>query len=199
MIKALLSVKALLALLVVYYNSRVPEYLRHETPAETDDRLKMIVESIDRACDEHPLEGWSHDGCVALGVTAAKWESGFLPSVHSGEKRGPSGEVCLFQIHPGAVAGDPAYRVTREEWLSLPGTDPKSTLACAVAGIKTLAWHIHRCHFNDEERYTAALVFAEYHQPTQTCAAMPSRMSFARATDYAKTLKVLRRTERSSR
>lgn len=199
MIKALLSVRALLALLVVYYNSRVPEYLRHETPEATGDRLEMILESIDHACDEHPLDGWSHEACVALGVTAAKWESGFLPAVHSGEKRGPSGEVCLFQIHPGAVAGDPAYRVSHEEWLSLPGTDPKATQACANAGIKTLAWHIHRCRFNNEDRYTAALVFAEYHQPTQACAAMPSRMSFMRATDYAKTLNVIHHAEQEGR
>lgn len=199
MIKALLSVKALLALLVAYYNSQVPPYMRHESELETNDRIELIVASIDRACDEHPLDGWSHEACVALGVTAAKWESGFLPSVHSGEKRGPSGEVCLFQIHPGAVAGDPAYRVTHEEWLTLPGTSAEATQACANAGIKTLAWHIHRCHFNNEDRYSAALVFAEYHQPTQTCAAMPSRMSFMRATDYAKTLKTIRRTERADR
>lgn len=190
-------IKTLLALLVAYYNVRVPEHMRHETPAQISDRFEMILESIDRACSEFPLDGWSHEECVVLGTTAVKWESGLLPAVHSGEKRGPSGEVCLFQIHPGAVAGDPAYRVTHEEWLKLPGLDAASTQACANAGIKTIAWHIHRCHFvsGDKDWYAAALVFAEYHQPSATCVSTLSGMNLKRARDYMQTLKAVRRAE----
>lgn len=169
-----------------YYLSRVPEHLRHETNDEALARITTISYAIGRACQEHPIPGWPIEGCVALAGTAAKWESGLTREVHAGAKLGPSGELCLFQIHPDALANDPAYRVTREEWNTLGGIDVEATVRCATAGVKTLGYHVHRCRIGFENGgwIAAARVFSEYHLPSTACHAAISRMSVSRAMDY---------------
>lgn len=169
-----------------YYLARVPEHLRHEDVEEARARISLISYSIARACESNPIPGWPFGACVALAGTAAKWESGLMRDVHAGTKLGPSGELCLFQIHPNALASDPAYRITKEEWNTLGGLDAEATVRCAAAGVKTLAYHIHRCHIGFENGgwVAAARVLSEYHLPSAACRASISRGSVARAMDY---------------
>lgn len=182
----------LTTLLLTYYQSRVPENMRHETIEETVSRITLISYALGKVCEEHPIPGWPYEACVALGATAVKWESGLLEKVHSGEKRGPSGELCLFQLHPGAVASDPAYRI--ENWSTLGGTDQAATERCVDAGMKTIAYHIHRCHIGFEAGgwFSGASVFAEFHVPSSTCTASISRMSVIRGRDYQKLYRKLK-------
>lgn len=113
-----------------YYDLRVPPRYRHETEAAKDERIHNVPVAIDAACAATPLQvslGWTHASCVALAAVVAQWESGLLEEVHSGKKLGPSGERCLFQIHPAAAYAmlsvpDSRYRISEEQWNSLTGT-----------------------------------------------------------------------------
>lgn len=183
-------IEFLFALLRSYYDTRVPVRYRTETEEVLDARLMNIATALDSACKSHPFDaklGWNYASCIALAATTAKWESGLLEDVHSGKKRGPSGERCLFQIHRAVVSvPDAKYRVTAGELEQTTGTDEAATIVCVIGGVKTLGWHIHRCRirYEDGGRYPAARVFAEYHHPYALCGAPIDGMSMARASGY---------------
>jgi len=179
----------LYAELLEYHAGRVDLTHRHETEEERQERIRWIADAIPKACVEIPFDaqlGWTFEKCVALGTTTAKWESGLVREVHAGTKRGPSGERCLFQLHRLVSAvPDPKYRVTPEELALTVGLSLEATERCAVAGIKTLGWHIHRCGFRADDYLAPAYIFAQYHLPSNThCRVLPTRMNSLRASSY---------------
>lgn len=190
-------IELLFAIFQHYYDVRVPPRYRHETDAAKDERIHNVPVAIDEACRVNPLQaslGWTHASCMALAATVVQWESGLLEDVHSGAKLGPARERCLFQIHRKALAvPDPKYRISKEQWDSLTGTDLAATTRCADAGVKILAWHVHRCRIKYEGGgwVAASLIFAEYHRPSVVCRAVLTPMSSRRGVSYATLLKKL--------
>lgn len=182
--------EALLAMALKYHTTRVPERYWGESHAAREARISRIVESEVYACRKVKLPGrWTFGGCLALLHTVQRWESGLLRTVHSGEKRGPGGEMCLSQIHHLAVgkAHDPDYLITEEEWQSLAGLDVDATRRCSFAGAKALMYHVSRCSipFAADSWWTGARVFAEYHLPANDCHAVVLPMSSKRGMTYA--------------
>jgi hypothetical protein len=183
---------ALAAMLLKYHAGRVHERYWGESPSERRGRISLIARANIAACRRVKLPGrWSPGGCLALLVTVEEWESGLERGVHEGTKRGPAGEACLVQLHPsvyrqGAIR-DPDYRVTKEEWESLPGLGEEATEACAFAGAKVLMYHVERCSvpFSADSWWAAARVFAEYHHPSGECRAHVLPMSSRRGMTYA--------------
>jgi len=183
--------------LLAYHSERVHVPYRHEDEESRRERMHWIAEGVVAACRSEPLDetlGWTFNKCVALGTTAAKWESGLVLEVHSGARRGPSGERCLFQLHRLVSAvPDPRYRVTPEELAATTGLTPEATTRCAVAGVRTLAWHVHRCRFRADDYLSPAFIFAQYHMPSLRCRVIPTRMNSIRASSYRHLLTELER------
>lgn len=177
-------------ILIKYHGQRVDSAHIHknENEEERQARIRIVAEQIDIACNEHPFDvslGWTHVQCDALASAAAQWESGLLEDVHSGAKRGPAGERCLFQLHRYVSAvPNPKYRVTPEELVATTGTGVEATHTCAVAGVKTLGWQIHRCRLRAGDFVSAAAAFSLYHHPTVNCEYVLSGMPAARARSY---------------
>jgi hypothetical protein len=129
--------------------------------------------------------GWTFEQCVALVGAGAKWESGLVREVHSGDRRGPAGERCLLQLHRLVSAvPDPKYRVTPEELAATVGLSAEATYHCALAGVKTFAWQIHRCRIHGNEFTAAAAAFSLYHHPSTNCEYVLSGMPAMRAKSY---------------
>jgi hypothetical protein len=184
--------EALLSMLLKFHTSRVPERYWGESKPEREARISRIAESEVYACRKVKLPGrWTFGGCLALLQTAQRWESGLERSVHSGEKRGPAGEICLSQLHPsvyrpGAIH-DPDYQITEDEWNSLAGLDVDATRRCSFAGAKVLMYQVSRCSipFSADSWWTAAKIFAEFHHPANDCRANVLPMSSQRGMTYA--------------
>ena len=184
--------EALLAMLLKFHTTRVPERYWGESGLEREARISRIAESEVYACRKVKLPGrWTFGGCLALLQTVERWESGLERGVHSGEKRGPAGEICLVQLHHRVTAPDaihdPDYKITEEEWESLPGLDIDATRRCSFAGAKILMYHVSRCSipFSADSWWTAARIFAEYHHPANDCHAVVLPMSSHRGMTYA--------------
>jgi hypothetical protein len=187
-VEALLT-EALFLLLLGYHSVHVNPAWRHEADEDRRARIHDIAEAVVAACkgEIDLMPGWPLAGCVALEATAAKWESGFRVEIHSGEEKGPAGELCLNQLHRTvSLIPNAKYRVTREEWLATPGLGLESTERCTFAGVKVLAWHVHRCKIRYEGGgwWPAVQIFSEYHHPSQTCGAVALPMSTRRALSY---------------
>lgn len=180
--------EALTLALIKYHTTRVPEHMRNESEPARDARMHLIAEAEIRACIDYPMPGWPLVACVALNSTRDRWESGLKLAVHSGAERGKAGERCFSQVHPKAVHNirNPKYAITQEEFDSLEGTDPEATYRCAAAGAKIMAYHASRCHLTFEFGgwSVARQLFAEYHQPSNVCRAVQSKMSGERALNY---------------
>jgi len=180
-------IEFLAALLFTYHTTRVPPQYRHETEDARQTRIRTIAQAQVEECIENRIPGWPLKACVALGTTIAQWESGLLEEVHSGAKKGPAGEVCLFQLHRAVTAiPDKHYRITKEELEQSTGTDLDHTRMCVRLGMRIVRWHIKRCAIKYEGggwSNTIAL-FAEYHHPDTYCHAYPLAMSSARAMSY---------------
>jgi hypothetical protein len=139
-----------------------------------EDRVHMIADAIDDVCEKHPIKGWPKVGCMALVATTAKWESGFLKEIHDG-KRGPSGEICLMQLHRSVTNIPKAeFAITKTEWENSAGSNPEHTHLCMELGLRVIAWHVTRCklRFEGGGYSPAMLMFAEYHHPSTQCLAI---------------------------
>lgn len=173
-----------------YHTHRVDVAHRHgETEDARIERMHDISIGVEHACRAEPLEaklGWRHNDCVALAVTMAEWESGLMVEVQSGEKRGPSGEVGLWQFHRLATTvPDPKYRVTSEDLTAMVGLSLEATARQALGGVRTIGWQIHRCKLRKADAWAAATVFAEYHLPRWPCPVpYGDEMSAHRAAHY---------------
>lgn len=174
--------------LIVYHEGRVDLTHRHETEEQRQERIRWIADAIPKACAEFPFDtklGWTIKQCVALVGAGAKWESGLVREVQSGDKRGPAGERCLLQLHRLVSAvPDPKYRVTPEELAATVGLSAEATERCALAGVKTFAWQIHRCRLRADSFTAPAAAFSLYHHPTTNCDYTLSGMPAARARSY---------------
>lgn len=183
-----IGVEKLYDSLLSYHTKRVNVNYRHETESEREARIRTIAEAIAKACEDFPLDrklGWTTNQCIVLASTMAKWESGLIKEVHEGNKKGPAGELCLFQLHRGiANIPDPVYRTSEAERLLTVGTDPESTLRCATAGVKTIAWQIHRCSLTAGDFTAPAKMFEQYHWPDVNCTFRFNGMSSDRAASY---------------
>lgn len=170
-------VSATAVLLLEYYKLRHKDAVAIETWEETRARVTMIAEQSVRACDEEfPAFGFPgglpREACVALIATTAQWESGLWVTVHSGQQLGPSGEVCLVQIHRLATQIPvPRFKITKEEWSSLTGTDAAATLRCLRVGVRIHGYHWWRCGLKwqgvGDSAFTFQKSFAEYHLPSR--------------------------------
>jgi hypothetical protein len=162
-----------------------------ETPAELEERLAGVAEQIvdaavtvDREARWGRQTGLSVVDLVALSLTKAYNESALAYEVHAGVEVpgrpspfGDNGRArCFFQLQPSAsLVPFAAWRPFEpEEWISLVGLDDEATSRCARAGVRTLAYHAWRCrkilrpNVTAGDRYwVAAVVFAEYHRPTE--------------------------------
>lgn len=176
--------------LLAYHEGRVDLTHRHETEEQRQERIRWIADGIPRACVENAdlfdtRLGWTFKQCVAFGATMTKFESGLVKEVQEGTRRGPAGEICLFQLHRLISAvPDPKYRVTPEELAATVGLDAEAAYHCAYAGVKTIAWQIHRCGLRADSFTAPAEMFAEYHRPSQSCNATLTRMDSLRASGY---------------
>ena len=182
--------------LLVYHEGRVDLTHRHETEEQRQERIRWIADGIPQACAEFPLDeklGWTLEQCVALEGALAKWESGLVKEVHSGDKRGPAGERCLVQLHRLVSAvPDPKYRVTPEELAATTGLSAEATERCALAGVKTLAWQIHRCRLKANDFVAPAAAYSLYHHPDEHCEYVLTKMNTDRARSYRALLTKLR-------
>lgn len=174
--------------LLAYHAGRVNPAHRHETEEQRQERIRWIADAIPKACAEFPFDvklGWTLEQCVALTSTAAKWESGLIVEVHAGTRKGPSGELCLLQLHRLiAAVPDARYKVTQEERLATVGLGKEATYRCALAGVKTIAWHIHRCRLRADDLLSPSILFEQYHRPTTYCKPDFGAMSSRRALSY---------------
>jgi hypothetical protein len=115
-------------------------------------------------------------------ATLVKWESGLLESIHAG-KPGPSGELCLAQLHRSIVNVPHAdYAITRAEWLATPGLD--STRHCIDIALRVIRWHVYRCNRYRDDFWDVSNIFAEYHHPTTFCESKVLPMSKKRKKSY---------------
>jgi hypothetical protein len=191
-------VEAVAAMLLKYHATRVHERYRGEDEPARKARIERIADADVRACRTVKIpKRWTFAGCLSLLMAAEQWESGLQREVHSGELRGPAGEICLVQLHrnvtrTGAIR-DPDYQIGEEEWESLGGLDADASYRCAFAGAKVLMYHVSRCAipFAADSWWSAALVFAEYHRPANDCRAHVSPMSSQRGMTYAVTYRKL--------
>jgi hypothetical protein len=118
------------------------DWTRLETPGEATERWGVVARAFEAVATDPPpawCPEWATIGMIRGGVTIARAESAFWRSVHEGKLRGPSGEVCLMQIHPRTAA---RLGVDLE---SLVGLDPASTERCIRVGVELLAVGIERC------------------------------------------------------
>lgn len=187
----------LFTLMLAYHDKRVPERYWGETNDERHARIQRIVDANIRVCEEFPLPTWPIEACLALLVTVEQFESGLERKVHSGEKKGPGGELCLVQIHERATREvadyDGQFYISKEERLALPGLDEEATYRCVRAGWRILSKHITRCHirFDGVSWSMAARIFAEFHRPSPYCRALWGPTISDRGGNYARVYRKL--------
>jgi hypothetical protein len=172
-----------------YHTHRVDVAHRHgETEGARKERMRWIGDGIVAACETVPLErklGWRPLDCVALAAIMAEWESGLMIQVQSGEKRGPAGEIGLWQLHRFVSAvPNASYRVSPQDLKDMVGLSPVATVLQALGGVKTIGWHVHRCQLHRSDVWTVARIFAEYHHPSVKCNAVVDTMSMQRSASY---------------
>jgi hypothetical protein len=164
---------------------------RPETKEERRARLAAVIDKLVHSAARIDEEtGWSKKtglrvlDLVAMGVTQAYNESALAYEVHAGVEVpgrpspfGDNGRArCFFQLQSSAsLVPFAEWRPFEpEEWPSLVGLDDEATSRCARAGVRALAYHAWRCrkvlrpNVTAGDRYwVAAVVFAEYHRPTE--------------------------------
>lgn len=192
--------------LLGYHSVKVGSAYKEENRVQQEARLAVISTQIVEACEAHPIEHLTLTACVALASTTAKWESGLLAAIHEGTKKGPSGELCLFQLHHGVTnIPNPKWAITHEEWAAAPGLSPEATRRCADLGVRVLGWHVHRCWAKwhnprivgdaGEPGFLIRVerVFAEYHHPDTACYSTVLPMSLIRRESFRELLEKLKR------
>ncbi len=126
-------------------------------------------------------------------MNGAFWESALRYDVHTGELKGPSGEECLFQIHRQSSA------VPFDKWRPHPyGTNAgiENTSRCVESGVKIFMYHVWRCGLRLLETHPLALLYSEYHQPSN-CKTL-SGNSYNRARMALRTLRKLQQAQKKT-
>jgi hypothetical protein len=124
-------------------------------------RIATIAVAIERA-QITLAPKWGRDPRLlgAALATAVIKESGTWESVHSGEKRGGAGEICLVQIHPTnrkwVKAGAPSFE-------SLGGVGPQSTEWCILSGAHSLVDGSRFCSKRKYRTKWALAMWTMYH------------------------------------
>jgi hypothetical protein len=161
-------VAILTKLLIDYHSGRVVPEWRHETEESRIARIERIARSNIRACELQPIGRFQFDECMALVSTLQKFESGLILEVHSGEKRGKAGEMCLGQLHRTVTKVPDKHRITPEELQATVGLSQDATNTCSLGIAKVFAHHSHRCTIDPHRSWLdVAVLFAEYHNPGQ--------------------------------
>ena len=203
-----LKAKAVIAILALP-RAWFPEDNKPETDAEHDARITYVVEDIVEEADEHAKWiGYQADEVTALGLAFAYNESAFAWEVHAGEPWperpspfGPAGERCFFQLHRTAymVPLDKWRPFELEEFEALTGLDRAATRRCALAGVRVIAWHAHRCRAylapyraKGDHLWVGAVIAAQYHRPSLPCGSL-STGSIRRGRLYRSMLYQLRK------
>lgn len=93
-----------------------------------------------------------------LAATSLK-ESGLWESVHDGSRRGPSGEICLMQIHPVNTQ----WKAWAPSFESLAGTTVAATELCFLAGGQSLTSALNRCWARKYHKNWLEAMFTSYH------------------------------------
>lgn len=75
-------------------------------------------------------------------VTAMVFESGGWRSVHEGTRLGPTGDICLMQIHPG----NGTWKRYAKAFSDLAGLGLEATKRCISTGARTLVTSLRHCH-----------------------------------------------------
>ena len=124
------------------------------------------------------LPKWPRGGTelAAAQLTIIRFESGNLLGVHDGSIRGPSGEVCLMQIHPT----NGTWRKYSDSFEALAGVDLEATTACIRTGTASLVWAANRCIGQRYRKNWAPAMMSSYHLGGQ-CWASPERFKRAMA------------------
>jgi hypothetical protein len=115
-------------------------------------RCETIAQATYDVAETQPFR----DGPEALAaglVTLVRLESNGAESVHTGEVKGPSGELCLVQIHPSVPGYGP----------ELVGTGYDATRRCLALGAKLLAGSLSRCVRQHYVTYRYEAMFSAYH------------------------------------
>jgi hypothetical protein len=123
-----------------------------ETCSTDMPRCETIAQATYDVAETQPFR----DGPEALAaglVTLVRLESNGAESVHTGDVRGPSGELCLVQIHPSVPGYGP----------ELVGTGYDATRRCLALGAKLLAGSLSRCVRQRYVTYRYEAMFSAYH------------------------------------
>jgi hypothetical protein len=184
-----------------------PEQAKPETDDERNERLAQVAHAIDdevvalnKDTQFLPKTGWRRREFVAMAANLTYEESSLAWEVHAGEpwpgRPAPKGDhgraICLFQLQRSAASvPDPKFRPFEfSEHTALAGVDGDATQRCVRAGVKALAWQAWRCrrqlkpHIETgDKQYAVAVIYGEYHWPTQRCIHLTSK-SIKRAFDW---------------
>lgn len=125
-----------------------PGYTRAETRMEGMRRFVTIARALDHVA-RHPPKQWQGSPRELYNAEASivRQESALWRGVHEGRIRGPVGEACLMQVHPGN-----GYDLE-----TLVGVDLASTIRCLTAGAEILSAARVYCEREFESRYRDAL------------------------------------------
>jgi hypothetical protein len=146
------------------------------TPEPVPPRYETTAEALATVHAEF-LPRWrrSGDEPAAVQLTVIRFESGFLEGVHGGSIRGPSGEICLMQIHPS----NGLWKRYAPSFESLAGTDLASTERCLRSGTASLVWSLNHCLKRRYYKNAIPALFSSYHLGGK-CWASPERFKRAR-------------------
>ncbi len=157
-------------------------------------RIGNIATHVVKHCETYaPRARYPVDACAAVAMNGAFWESSLRYDVHTGERKGPGGEECLFQIHRLSSA------VPFDQWRPHPyGTNAgiENTSRCVESGVKIFMYHVWRCGLRLLELHPLALLYSEYHQPGD-CKTL-SGNSYNRANMALRTLRKLQQAEKKT-
>lgn len=163
-------------------------------PGSRDERLRNVVTQIVKHCRTYaPRARYPVDACAAVAVNGAFWESSLRFDVHTGKRKGPSGEECLFQIHRKSSA------VPFDRWRPHPyGTNAglENTSRCVESGVMIFMYHVKRCALRLLELHPLALLYSEYHQPGD-CKTLRGN-SYNRASMALRTLRKLQQAQKQT-
>ena len=119
--------------------------IAHEMPEQYEqdpERMALIAVAAEHVQTEQ-LESWrAHPKQLAGAlVTALLYESRAARKVHSGEVLGPTGDICLMQIHPS----NGTWRQYADSFRQLAGLSYEATVRCINTGVRTLVTSLNYC------------------------------------------------------
>jgi hypothetical protein len=136
--------------------------LAHERPAiyrADPERVAVVAVAAERAQSALIAQWHRHPRMLgALVLEGILAESSLDVRVHSGERLGLAGEVCLMQIGVSNPLWMP-YADSRE---ALAGLDVESTTACILTGIETLIAADRACSTRHPRRNWLQMTWQRY-------------------------------------